>query len=488
MNRHTRWTVVLAGLAVLVGGCSLDRPGQSNYSWQPIQRTPGLLQPAEQDESGLPELTDTSTLSDYLAYAALNNPGLEAAFNRWKAALERAPQVRALPDPRFTYRFYIQEVETRVGAQQQAFGISQKFPWFGKLELRGYAALEAADAERKRYEANKLKLFYQIKDVYHEYYYLWRGIAILKENIQLLKNIERILRTRYKVAAASHPSVIRAQVELGKLDDRMRTLEDLRGPIVARLNAALNRPAGTPLPWPKAIEDQQVSITDDELLAWMTQSNPQVGALDFEIARRKHQIELAKKDYFPDITLGMDYIDTAKSTGGRHPSSDGKDAIIAMVSVNIPIWWEKLSAGVREADHRHRAAIHEKAQAINALSADVKLAAYRFRDADRRIDLYGDTLLPKARESIKATDAAFRAGKASFTDLIDAERVLLEFALAHERALADKGQRLAELEMLVGKEIREIWNEPAAADVQNDDGNDDVGKDTDDEPQDTQPH
>jgi outer membrane protein TolC len=69
------------------------------------------------------------------------------------------------------------------------------------------------------------------------------------------------------------------------------------------------------------------------------------------------------------------------------------------------------------------------------------------------MDLYGDTLLPKARESLKATEAAFRAGRASFTDLVDAERVLLEFQLSQERALASYAQRLAELEMLVGSAI-----------------------------------
>ena len=108
----------------------------------------------------LPALDESAGLGDYLAYAALNNPGLEAAFNRWKAALEREPQVEALPDPRFTYRYFIREVETRVGPQQQALGLSQAFPWFGKLALRGSVAAEAAEAARQRYENEKLTLFF----------------------------------------------------------------------------------------------------------------------------------------------------------------------------------------------------------------------------------------------------------------------------------------------------------------------------------------
>ena len=82
------------------------------------------------------------------------------------------------------------------------------------------------------------------------------------------------------------------------------------------------------------------------------------------------------------------------------------------------------------------------------------MVLYHFRDAERKIDLYGDALLPKTRESLKVTESGFRSGSGSFTDLIDAQRILLEFALSYERALADRSQSLAKLEMLVGQEIR----------------------------------
>ena len=442
-------------------GCNtgwLSGGGSSSYSWEPIDNPESLLGPAEIDDSHLPELTDGSGLGDYLAYAALNNPGLEAAFNRWKAQLERVPQAQALPDPRFTYRYFIQEVETRVGAQRQSFGISQTFPWYEKLRLRGYAALEAADVERKKYEMEKLRLFYRVKDAYYEYYYLGRAVAILEENIQLLENIEAVLRTRYRASAASHPEVIRAQVELGKLDDRLRTLRDLQGPIVAKLNAALNRPTRAPLPWPEAVVDHDIAIDEDELLVWLQHTSPEVEAMGFEIAQREHEIELAEQAYIPDVTLALDYIDTASSTGGRHPSDDGQDPVIAGISINLPIWFDKLAAGVREARHRRLAAVHQQAEVINRLSAELQMVSYRFRDADRRMDLYGGTLIPKVEESLKAALSAFQGGNASFTDLVDAQRLLLEFQLAYERGLSDKLQRLAEMEMLTGQEITEIGN------------------------------
>jgi len=465
VNKNLGFAVSFAAWTILIVGCESESqlnntfPGTSVYS----SFSDDVVKAG--DYRPLLELNEQSKLSDYLTYAALNNPGLQAAFNRWKAAMERVPQVKSLPDPRFTYRYFVEQVETRVGAQKQAFGIAQMFPWFGKLELRGNTAGEAAGAARQRYQATKLKLFFQVKDAYYEYYYLWRAIAIVEENIQLMKNFESVARTRYKAAVGRHPDVIRAQVELGKLEDRLKTLQDLRGTIVAKLNAALNRPAEAPLPWPRQVKEESVSFTDQELLEWMANSNPELRALQFEIAKSRTKIDLAKKDYYPDITFGIDFIDTDDAIGATSPSDSGKDSIIAMFSINLPIWREKLDAGLREARYQHRAAVRGKTQKLNTLNTQLKLALYRFRDGERKIDLYRDTLLPKAVESVKASEASFRAGGNTFLDLIDAQRVMLAFELAYERALSNRAQKLAELEMLVGREIPRTRNLVPAEDV-----------------------
>ncbi len=452
-----------------MSGCASEQDGYKLEHYSPAIRNiahSSIATPNISDNPRLPELTESSGLSDYLVYAALNNPGLEAAFNRWKAALERVPQVKALPDPRFTYLYYIQEVETRVGPQRQGFSIAQVFPWFGKLNLRGDVAAEAANATRKRYDAAKLKLFFEVKDAYYEYYYLAKSVAVTKENINLVKHLESVARSRYKAAVGSHPDVIRAQVETGKLEDRYQTLLDLRQPIVARLNAALNRPVEADIPWPSEIEVKDAHVVDKELLTELTVENPELKALDFEIDRNKHVIELARKDYYPDINLGLNFIDTDASSLGN-PPDNGKDPVVAMISLNLPLWREKYDAGVWEARARYYAAKQDRAEKTNSLSSELKLALYRFRDAKRKIDLYGDALLPKARESLKVTESDFRGAAGNFTDLIDAQRILLEFALAYERALADYAQSLAKLEMLVGREMSEAGNENELADVNN---------------------
>ena len=414
---------------------------------------PDVGQPLPQDIPRISALGENPSLEDYLAYAALHNTGLRAAFNQWKASLERIPQVKALPDPRFNYSYFIEEVETRVGPQRQKFGLAQVFPWFGKLRLRGDGAGEAAEATKQAYESTKLKLFYRVKSAYYEYWYLARAIAVTKEHLRLVVNLEGVARTRFKAGTATHASMIQAQVELGKLDDRLRTLDMLRGPIVAKLNATLNRTAQQPLPWPHSLPDFPTSFSDTEALEWLAESNPDLARLDHLAEKEDISIKLAKRDYYPDFSLGVDYIDTDDALNPNVLDS-GKDPIIAMVSVNLPIWYGRYRAAGREARFRKAAVEDTRGDLENRLQADLKLALYRYRDAERKIDLYGDTLVPKAEESLQVTQRSFESGQAGFIALIDAQRSLLEFQLSHARSQADREKGLAEVEMLSGREIK----------------------------------
>jgi outer membrane protein TolC len=148
----------------------------------------------------------------------------------------------------------------------------------------------------------------------------------------------------------------------------------------------------------------------------------------------------------------VDYVDTDDALNPELADS-GKDPVMAMVSINVPIWHGKYRAAEREARLRMTAVENSREDTGRRLGADLALALYHFRDAERKVDLYGDTLLPKAEQSLAVAQQGFEAGKTTFISLIDAQRLLLEFQLAERRARADKGQRLAEIEMLTGREI-----------------------------------
>ena len=399
------------------------------------------------------EITKNSTLHDLLAAAALNNPGLMAAFERWQVTRARVPQEKALPNPQITFAYFIREIETRVGPQQTRIGIMQMFPWFGKLKLKGNAAAEAANAEKQKYENLKLNLFYRVKDAYYDYYYITRRIAILKENVQLLEHLESVIEAKYRTGSALYANLVRSQVERDKLENRLKSTVDVLEPVKAKLNTALNRPLNAPLPTPKEIpvEPQSPEHSRDHLVELLRKNNPGLKSMDFLAAKEEIYIKLAKKNYYPDFSIGVDYMITG---GARMPgvSDSGNDPLSAMVSLRLPIWFKKNKAAVKEANARYRAVLNEKKEVENNLLARLEMVFFKYRDAGRKMALYRETLIPRAQQALEVTRSAFEAGKANFTDFIDSQRMLLTFELEYEEARTRRAQRLAELEMLVGKE------------------------------------
>ena len=437
-------SVTLFAACLVLGGCadataSLREPHRS-----PRAQVAAIAESGGETSTGM-ALGQNPTLEEYLQFAAVNNPGLRAALGRWQAAVDRVPQARSLPDPMVGYMYM---TKPRAMRQRQAVEFSQTLPWFGKLDAQGEAAMAAAEAERYRYEAATLKLFYDVKVAYYEYYYLGRAIATLTEDVELIRQLEQVTRTRYSVGTAGHPDIIRLQMELARLENRLRSLEDLRSPIMARLNLALGRDAAEQLPVPVLIEKERPRISDAELHSLSLRQSPELQGLQAEIDMERRETELAQKKYYPDVTFGLQVADaTAMDDRPR------EDVYTVSVMVNLPLWRERLAAGVSESQARVRSKAAEKIEKTNVLGYDLKMAVYGYHDAVRRQELYSSVLLQKARESFEATLRAYETGQSSFSDLIDTQRLLLEFRLEHERAITDAAVKLAEVRMLVGDGI-----------------------------------
>jgi outer membrane protein TolC len=286
-------------------------------------------------------------------------------------------------------------------------------------------------------------LFFEVKEAFYEYTYLARAIEIARENLELVKGFEEVVRIKYMATAATHPDFIRAQVELAKIEDVLKNLDDLQEPIVARLNAVLNRRSFEMLPWPRKEKFVPVQIQRGKLIELLKQMNPELGALDFELEAAKSKVELAKKKFYPDIGIGVDSIQT----------DGGDDAVILMFSMNLPIWRDSYKAAHRQAKANVRKTVQQKRQSENTLIARAARVLYGFEDSDRKIKLYGDILVPKAEELLEASETAYTGGTIDFLSLVDAQRTLLEYQLRYERAVTDNQQKLANLEMLAGAEL-----------------------------------
>jgi cobalt-zinc-cadmium efflux system outer membrane protein len=418
---------------------------------------PAGMSPAQAAEASRPEpavLPDEgATFSDYARYAVTHNAGLKAAFNDWKATREKIPQAHSWPDPRFTYTDYIRPVETRVGPQERSFSLVQTVPWPGKLLARGRVASREAESAYQRYEAARLALVYRLAKAYCEYYYLSRAISITENDVALVSDLEDVARTRYKVGAVPYAALIKAQVEIARLEDDLQDLREMRRPAAAALNEIMGRPRDAYVPWPEGVSFGSVEFGDSSTYRELGRNNPELLALRLSTSKEEAALGLARQQYFPDLILGATVIQTGPSSNPGLRDS-GKDPVMASVSVGLPVWIGKYRAAEREARARRKAAADRRADRENQLAADLEAALFNLRSAERRIDLYGGELIPKAEQALAASRRAFSADQADFFDLIEAQRTLLEFRLVHERALSDRAQRIAEIDMLLGRDIR----------------------------------
>ncbi len=381
-------------------------------------------------------------LDELLIYAVENSPELKGIYYRWQASKDRAPQVASLPDPKLSYGYFIESVQTKTGPQDQTVGISQTLPWFGKLSLKEKMAVKQADAIAQEYDAAVRHLVSDVKKSYYEYSWLHDAVKINREHINLLKVVESVASIRFKSGKISQSTLIQIQVEQGKIEDRIKELESLKSPLSNSIYAALGAESGGLLPRPATESKVLTDLNVDELKLQMAQANPELKRISVLKEKQELAVRLADKDYYPDVTFGLSYIDT----------DGGNDPTLALVSINLPIWRKSLNAAKREAVSRRLSLSESLTNTRLELAAKLDLLIYYYQNALRKNKLYANTLIPKAQQSIDLAVRGFETGGVSFADLLNAERTLLEFQLDAKRHASDAAQRLAELDALVAIE------------------------------------
>jgi outer membrane protein TolC len=181
------------------------------------------------------------------------------------------------------------------------------------------------------------------------------------------------------------------------------------------------------------------------LFAIVSQNNPELKALDYQIEAAKSGKKLAEKRFYPEFGVGVG-VDAGMG-------EDMHSRTMPKIQLTLPIWRDNYKAGERQAQAQLRQAKQEQIQKTNDLAASAEQTWYEFENSQRKIVLYRDVIIPKAKEMLIASETAYQAGTIDFLSLIDAQRKFLEYRLVYERTLADNAQRLAELEMLCGTEL-----------------------------------
>lgn len=178
---------------------------------------------------------------DYFEIAAKNNPGLQAKYAAFEAAIQKVEQVNTLSDPSFSFGYFISPVETRVGPQRARFSLTQMFPWFGTLKAQGNAAALMAEAKYQSFLDARNLLYYQVEAAYYPLYELNQWKEIERENIEILESYKTIANKKFENGTGTMVDVLRVDIMLKDAVTNLSILEDKEKPLVTRFNKLLNR-------------------------------------------------------------------------------------------------------------------------------------------------------------------------------------------------------------------------------------------------------
>lgn len=430
-------------------------------------------------------------LREYLLLAAENNPSLLAQHERILAALQRIPQATSLEDPMFTYGQFLQSEMNRFRVM-----LSQKFPWFGTLRLRGERAAAEVDAAIAEFYAERNRIFADVKQAYFNYAFLAQQMRVTEAQAQVLDYFADIVNTRYALGTAAQDQLFRVQIEQTQVADALAQFDQLRPSLGARLNALIGHPANTELPWPESAPLPVPPPEQDVVLALVAENNPSLDVYGALAESAAAGVELARKAGYPDLDVALEYMSVSKPrqmapdrppadlfmslrqlrdtfTGQAAPdvvatfssayavatsrepmeySDGGEDEIALSLSMNLPIYRKRIRAGVLEAKHEENAIRHDEHEERLMLEAAAQAARYEYDDAARRYALYRDALIPQAQQTYEALQNAYASGavEADFLDMLDSVQTLLVFDLAQVEARRDLHLAAAELEYLMG--------------------------------------
>src|SRR5665213_458858 len=391
------------------------------------------------------------SLSELLDEAAHNNPDIAASMRAWRAAAQVPTQVSTLPDPQVTVQqFAVGSTIPFAGYSNSSFayigfGISQDIPYPGKLSLKAEAAQRDVAAAREKFEAAKRKVFAQVKTGYFQLAYIQKTLGVLERDQTLLDQIEKIAEARYRVGQGNQQDVLKAQLQKTKILNELAHHHELMGSQQALMSKILNRAPSAGDVEVEDLTETPLNYTSDELLAKVRTENPDVTGGQEMVRKQSLQVEIARKDRYPDF--GVQYM-------WQHTAEQYRDYYMLTFSARLPIYRK------RKLDPEMTQAVEELNQSRREYESHVQQAYFDVRDqyisaetASQMLKIYREGLIPQGLATFRAGLAAYAAGSQDFESLLSSFLDVLHFDEEYWKTLADHETALARLEQLTGVTI-----------------------------------
>ncbi|TLP74136.1 TolC family protein [Maribacter sp. ACAM166] len=361
-------------------------------------------------------------LQGYIQEAEANNPEIQAYELRYNIAKEKVGEVNTLPNTSVSAGYFVSEPETRTGAQRARFSVSQMLPWFGTITARENYASAMAETEFVQIAIAKRKLALSVAQSYYELYAILGKQEVLHENIQLLKSYEQLALTSVEVGKASAVDVLKLQIRQNELQQQKEVLEQEYLAEQTAFNTLRNQKKSLAV---NVVSELLLPIEDPSYSENGLQLNPELLKYDRLYESIKQSELLNQKESAPDIGFGLDYVPVSERPEMNF-SDNGKDIVMPMVSLSIPIFNNRYKSISKQNEFRQLEIQSEKNGRLNILETVFARAISQLNQARIKFNTQAKNL-KQARDAEEILIKNYETGTIDFNDVLDIQELQLKF-------------------------------------------------------------
>ena len=404
--------------------------------------------------SGVPARAQTGdlTLAEVYTQARASNSMLRAVAARVSAVEAMESSARLPPDPQIqvgVMNASLPGLETNMPTSMApAIQAMQMLPFPGKLKLSGRIAEQSTAIARAEANEQWWMVRSQAAMAFYEIYGADRQVSVMRETAALLEDFEQVARAMYGAGEGRQTDVLRASVEVARMEADIARMQAMRTAAVARLNAVLNRPADAPVPTVALPPLPALIPSADTLQRWAEAERPRLERSRLGVEQAESRLGLARRELWPDVSVGLQY-------GQRQAGEMGTERMGSlMLGFNVPIFARSRQLKMREeATAMQQMAQAELVDARSQVNARIGELLAELDRARTLVELYRAEVLPQAEANVTSSYASYRVGSVDFMTLVDAQMTVNQYRQELFVLLADYGQLVAELEMAVGREL-----------------------------------
>ena len=356
--------------------------------------------------------------------ALANNPEIQKFELQYNIVSEKVNEVNTIPNTEFGVGYFVSEPETRTGAQRLKISARQMIPWFGSITARENYVSSLADVKYEDIIIAKRKLVASVSQSYYNLYTLKAKQKVFDENIALLKTYETLALSSLEVGKASAVDVLRLQMRQNELEQSKRVLAQLYLAEQTTFNKLLNREKSIAIDLvSELIIPPNDTLNDSKDLAL----HPELTKYD-KLFQSVQQSELLnQKDSQPMIGFGLDYISVSERPDMDF-SDNGKDIVMPMLSLSIPIFNKKNKSQTRQNELKLKEITFQKQEKENILETALSKAINNRIASRISYDTQAKNL-KQAKDAEEILIKSYETGTIDFNDVLDIQELQLKFQI-----------------------------------------------------------